>query len=355
MAGQTPVKLSDIAAAANTSIATVSLALSGNPRISDKTRSRILALSKTMGYRPRRGFRSDAARRAATAQDRLRFGFLAIGRLDDPINAVRLQAASDVTSERRVSLELLSVPVDTNERELVARAIDFGRRLDGLIVIGAITLSQLKQIEQAGIPSVLYGYPLGLPDDEDVPVPIVSSDWISMGHRATRALIETGHKRIAFLSRALLPNMWHARCFDGYASALLHAGKAMDRSLVFVEKSGDMHWPDGVAAKCLKLKNPPTGYVAINPGTAARFLAEARVCGLEVARKNIVICGYRHQMKECGLDGYPLVYMDPEKIVAAAITQLHAKCLHQSGGNFTVLVPFSSQDLPAATSPQAKP
>jgi LacI family transcriptional regulator len=243
----------------------------------------------------------------------------------------------------------VSIPPDTEPHALVDRATDFGRRVDGLILTNVITVDQLRQIEQAGVPAVLYGYPMGSASDgNDVPpVPIVTSDWVSMGRRATQAMIDIGHRRIGFISGEFIPNMWHERCYDGYTAALIHADLPIDKSIVFAAKAGDSRAGTSAAPVFLAMKESrPTAYLAVNPGTAGRFVEAMREGGVSIGPREMVVCGYPHRMEEFALDDYPLVYMDPAKIVSAAVMQLRAKCLHQSGGNYTVLVPYSTRNLP---------
>ena len=50
-----------------------------------------------------------------------------------------------------------TLPPDAEPEMLVDRAIEFGRRVDGLIVTNVITVDQLRLIDQAGVARVVYG------------------------------------------------------------------------------------------------------------------------------------------------------------------------------------------------------
>jgi hypothetical protein len=94
----------------------------------------------------------------------------------------------------------------------------------------------------------------------------------------------------------------------------------------------------------------PTAYVAINPGTSARFIRTMKdEGGVTIAPERLVICGYRHLVHDLGVENYPLVYMDSAKIADAALNQLKNECIRRSEFPTTILVPFSARGLPAAT------
>jgi len=145
MTATPPIRLSDIAQRAETSVATVSLALAGNSRIGESTRQRIRELSQQMGYRPRRSFRSDTARESARRADNFRFGFLGVS-VDSPVHATLLQALSLAAQESNIRIEILSIPASRGSNDMVDKACEFGRTLDGLIVMGDISVQQIQQI-----------------------------------------------------------------------------------------------------------------------------------------------------------------------------------------------------------------
>src|SRR5688572_7792115 len=90
------IRLTDIAEAANTSIATVSMALGGNPRISDATRKRVQQVCRELGYRPRRALPS-ILKGPAQIRQQLRLAFIA-DRMNHPINTALLQALTEAAA-----------------------------------------------------------------------------------------------------------------------------------------------------------------------------------------------------------------------------------------------------------------
>ncbi|MEX0741815.1 MAG: substrate-binding domain-containing protein, partial [Phycisphaeraceae bacterium] len=186
--------------------------------------------------------------------------------------------------------------------------------------------------------------PLNHRAEDDLPVPVVSSDWQAMGECATGALLDRGHRRIAFVSGELKPGMWHARCLSGYVTAHVHAQLAVDPQLVFNVPEAQSAGP-AAAQGVLAMTERPTAYVCINVGTASRFVSAMNKAGQHAGPDNVVICGMPYLLRELDMERFPVVTMDPDKIMDAAITQLRAKCAHLSALNTTTLVPFNTHNL----------
>jgi LacI family transcriptional regulator len=328
------------------------MALGGHPRISDATRKRVQDICRELGYRPRRSLPT-ALRATAQVRDQLRLAFFAVDRMDRPVNASLLEALTRSAAAHDMRLELASLPPDASEESIVERAAQLGRAVDGMILMGPIGIELLRRIAHSSVPAVMYGYPMGEPDREDWPVPIITSDFAGIGHRATRALIESGHRRVGFISGPLHPGGWHSRCLDGYATAHLHARLTLDHAMISTTETVLGADDAGVlGARAMLAIAPgrrPTAYVAINPGTAARFIRTMKDEGsVTIASDQLVICGYRHMIHDLGVENYPLVYMDAAKIADAALNQLKNECIRRTEFPTTVLVPFSARGLPAA-------
>lgn len=339
------VKQSDIARLAKKSRATVSMALSNDPRISAETRLQVQQISERLGYQTPRSLKRASRRRGRPERDAsglLHLGFLANQRLDHPISAGILDALHQSIASHNIRLEIASIPLSGNSDALVDRAIAFGRGVDGLILMGLITRGQLARIAQASIPTVLYGYPLG-GHEADVPVPTVTTDWTAMGRRATEILIEHGHRRIGFISGELHPGMWHDRCLDGYAIAHLHAGLPLVAKRISAAPTHQDAGSVGAQAM-LALPKRPTAFVAINAGTASRFVNTMREAGVELGPTEMVVCGYEHLVTEFGVDHFPLIHMQPRRAVAAVIAQLRLLNIVAPVSHGVTLVPFGCRN-----------
>jgi len=342
------VRLHDIATAANTSVATVSLALAGHPRISQQTRRHVRELSRRLGYQPRQTARA-ALQGTVNQRQQLRLGFFSCGEIESPVSATLLNAFSRRAAEQKLRLEVSSTNPDT-DTGIVEQGIQFGRALDGLIVMGKITPDQVRDITNAGVATVVFGYLFDQLNSDSLPAPVVTSDWQAMGERATHALIQQGHRRIAFVSGELTPGMWHARCLNGYVAAHVQSGLDVDRRRIFtipVAHSAGSTAAHGVLA----LEDQPTAYVCVNVGTASRFVGAMNEAGRRVGPDNVVICGLPYMLHELNLEQYAMVHMDAVQMIDTAITQLRTKCLEPGAINTTILVPFQTRQLEAIKPP----
>jgi len=342
-------RMQDIAKLAQTSVATVSMALAGSPRISAETRQRIRELSRQLGYRPRRQTRS-VIRRDAQSQKQLRFGFLALDSLESPVGAMLIQHLSATASAHDTRLEIAGIDPDDPPETVVDRAIQLGRTVDGLIIMGRISVPQLEQIHHAGIPAVMYGYPLDAMDVQKLPIPIITSDWQAMAHRATRLLLDRGHRRIGFVSGPIVRGMWHDRCRDGYIMAHAHADMNVDSRNVIIIPTGKnvdatFQSTRAAAAKIAAMKAPPTAYVLINFGNADRFHNALAEVSSKLTPSNAVICGPPQSTERYIFRHYPMVCLDPKREVEAAMAQLRAQCMDPASPSTIILVPFMCRNM----------
>lgn len=139
----TRVKLADIAAHLGLDKSSVSLALAGSRKISEKTAARVRQAAVELGYQP-----NVAARQLRTG------GHLAIGLaislkvLDSSIVVKTIQALSQLALERRVILSILASPC--------ADAVATGQFLpDGLLVWGDIPFTDAQPLCANGRPFVV--------------------------------------------------------------------------------------------------------------------------------------------------------------------------------------------------------
>jgi len=116
---------------------------------------------------------------------------------------------------------------------------------------------------------------------EDLDVDSVISDNVEIGKRLTKALIDRGHKRIAFLgTRRVGPTSIAGRC-AGYRQALEEASIDLDERLV-IDMARFWESPPDIAREVLSLRDRPTGIVCIHDGAAMRFHTELAALGYQV-------------------------------------------------------------------------
>ena len=271
--------LTSIAAEAGVSVSTVSKVLNGRTDVAPATRERIGLLLRRQGYQP-------GARLGFGVVDLL----LGLG-ADLPRMAQHSPWAEQlihgtVEAAADAGHSVVVTPVGSAE--------EFDRWLELATIRGthgALSVvhlphgAELQQLAAAGIPVVVI-------DPATEPGPAVKSvgttNWQG-GVAATRHLIELGHRRIAVIGG--LPRMWSSQArVDGYRSAMLEAGLAVDEGLVCHDKFS-VHGGRRQADRLLSLAEPPTAIVAANDSQAFGILQALRDLNLR-APQDLSVVGF---------------------------------------------------------------
>nr|WP_163568020.1 LacI family DNA-binding transcriptional regulator [Fodinicola feengrottensis] len=129
------VRMRDVAQAAGVSIAAVSLALSGNPRIPAETRDRIRAVAEQMGYRPHAGAR--ALRTEVTGS----LG-LVISDVANPFFAELAGEIQRAAAAEGFSTVLCNSDEDAGVQDEYLRNLLAGSRVDGVILVPAAAMTE---------------------------------------------------------------------------------------------------------------------------------------------------------------------------------------------------------------------
>lgn len=242
----------DVATLAGVSPMTVSRTLASGQGVRPELQARVLAAVEELGYR-----RNENARSLRPGQSSGLIG-VAITNLANPYYG---EFAIGVEEEaagwgRRILLGNTGED-QSRERQLVA---DFlGRRVDGIIVVPAAgtDTSHLTPRSLDGRPLVLASR-LAPGVDADA----VVLDDIGGAERATRVLLEEGHRRIAYLGN-IASVITGQRRYEGFTRALATADIVPDPRLVL---RGQQDVAAAVAAmtSLLDLPEPPTAVFAAN-------------------------------------------------------------------------------------------
>lgn len=243
--------LADLARVAGVSPSTVSRALSGNPLISEATRERLVRLAREHGFQPNQMARNLRLKRTQAIAVVLPMGHETGQHLSDPFFITMLGHLADALTQRGYDL-LLSRVVPKDDRWLDA-IVDSGR-VDGVIVVGqSDQIEVLDRVAARYGPLVVWG--AHLPGHGHL---CVGSDNRLGGEIATRHLIDTGRRRLAFVGNPDAPEIAQRRqgFFDACRGADLDqppetvvspltADAAYDR---IVERLAAGPAPDGVVA-----------------------------------------------------------------------------------------------------------
>ena len=188
-----PIDITQIAQALGVSKTTVSGSISGNGRISEATRQRVLDYVKEHNYTP---------------------SMMARGLV------------------KRCSYNISLVISTQNETRPVERLLD-NRKIDGLILTRTLERDPLIPLLKARkVPFVAIGQP------EDDQVLSVDHDQVGGCREMTSLLLMKGMKHIALLGGSMLYTVNQSR-LEGFRQAYVKMGQKIDESLLFLELESD--------------------------------------------------------------------------------------------------------------------
>ena len=287
--------LRDIAAAAHTSVSTVSRVLSGHPGISTKVTAKVREEAKRLGYQarsPRR--RYDAGQGLSQKY----IGLLALGidrsLVSVPAVASTLHGAEAALGEAGAKVQLAHIP----DMTVVPPSLDLPA-LDGIILHGALQGNQLELVSSRllkrlrQVPTVwLLGRPRGGWGDA------VGADDYRLGAMIAEYLVAHGHRHAAFVN----PKPDHV-LFMQREDGLLGAARRLGLKVQCFCKSPPGGWQFPLQApmhvetvqhlvdQVLAAKTRPTAIVAAVDSVAALIYRALAVRELRVGRDMSVISG----------------------------------------------------------------
>jgi LacI family transcriptional regulator len=272
------VTLSDIAAAAGVSKATVSKILNRRGGTSAETRLRVEGVMRDLGYVAITRERSPADSRTVTvAFDNLvaLYSLGVLGGLVDGAQALDVDLVTNVTDSHLGTDIVL-------DRAWVRRLAAKGH--SGLIVVTAsIDAALVSACAQYGIPLVA----VDAPNQVDASVVSIGSNHWGGGMEATRHLLDLGHRRIGFVGGdPAIPGLRER--LAGYREALSTAGVDFDPELV--SETG-MATAASAVAPMLALADPPTAFFVTNDGDALAVVRAVHRAGRRVP-EDVSVVGY---------------------------------------------------------------
>lgn len=286
------VRIADVAAEAGVSTSTVSLVLNDRvARIPLETQQRVRSAAERTGYTPNslaRGLRTSSTRTIGLISDQI---------ATTPFAGRMLAGVQDVAREHGHLLILVDTGGDAEIERQAIRALS-AQQVDGMIYA---TMWHRVVEAPAGLPARTVfldcrpeggDYPAVVPDDR------------TGGATAVRALVDAGHRRIAYLDtvdsdRPIAGVLRH----EGYLDVLRAAGIEPDPAL-HVQNAPELGAPSGssvaggrLAAEqvlALPAERRPTALFCFNDRMAAGAYVAARHLGLEIPR-DLSIVGYDDQ------------------------------------------------------------
>ena len=268
----------DVAKAASVTAATVSNVLTGKGAVSPKTRERVEAAIRALGYRPNMLARSLATRQTYTLG-------LVLPNIANPFYPEIALEVEHTARQHGYSVLLCN----TGNDEAVGRTYLqqlISRQVDGVIVMpGGIGLDDLLAATRGGTQLVLCNWE---EQDELPALPSVGVSFFEAGQLAAAHLLGGGHARIGVVADASVPHTRHTERVAGFAATLAAAGSAWDQALLW---RGDSSIASGYAAvqALLALPAPPTALFCTNDLMALGALEGARAMGVAVPDRLSII------------------------------------------------------------------
>ncbi|CAN5794993.1 LacI family DNA-binding transcriptional regulator [soil metagenome] len=179
----------DVAKAAGVSISTVSHTLNDTRPVSPEKRAAVLAAAAALGYRP------NAIARSLTTKVTKTVGVI-VADIMNPFFAALVRGVEDGLGDLRYDL-LVRNTDERAEREESALRMLVARRADGIVIAptGADHAGG-ADLKRLGIPTLSIDR-----RSPSLSGPLVAIDNDRVSERATRHLLELGHRRLVFVAR----------------------------------------------------------------------------------------------------------------------------------------------------------
>lgn len=272
--------IEDIARRVGTSKMTVSLALRGTGRMSTRTRDKILAAAKQLGYRP-----NVAARAVSTG----RFGCAALVLSTRPNASTlpdnMLKGVHDTLITHDMHLTVAILPDEQLTSAGVVPKILRNWLADGLLInyTHEIPARMVELIRQYAVPSIWI--------NSQQPSDAIYPDDFSAGRDASRRLIELGHSDIAYVDYSHNPDVMPREHYSaserlrGYEAAMREA-RLPARPIVRRVSSADRA---RAAREWLERDDRPTAVVCYGSTTAVPIAWAAVGLGIVTGRDLSII------------------------------------------------------------------
>lgn len=287
------VTIKDVARLAGVDPSTVSRVIADNPRISARTKEKVLKVMEELEFHPNAIARSLASRSTTT------IGVIMPHSTDqvfvNPFFTEVMRGVGASTLKRGYNVLFSTGSSSEEEYKATSRLVN-EKRVDGLILltsrIGDKTVDSLVKHK---FPFVVVGKP-----SKNADVSWVDNDNLEACYNATEYLIKLGHRRIGFIGGEF-SYVFMGERFKGYKKALDAYGIKFDRELLsmgdFVEAGGY-----NAAERLMEQENKPTAIVAADDLMAFGAVRAVKARGFAVPEEVSVI----------GFNDTPLAsYTDP--------------------------------------------
>jgi LacI family transcriptional regulator len=236
--GNTMITMKEVSDLAGVSQATVSRVINGSDRVTEKTRVRVNDAMQTLGYRPNSAAQSLASNRTNAIG-------MVVSELQGPFYGPMM---AGVEQTLRQAHKHLIIAAGHGDAKLEREAIEFlvNRQVDGLLLmVERLEDDELVELNQR-VPVFLINHPVAALNNR-----CVSLDNELGGYRATRYLLDQGHRKIACVTG----QHWKPDARDrlrGYQRAMAEAGISVNKNWIvnsYFEFSGGLEAMETLLAR----------------------------------------------------------------------------------------------------------
>jgi len=257
--------IQDVARESGVSVATVSRALRGMDHVAETTRLRVLDVAQRLGYVPHFGA-------AVLAGGATRTVGLLAPYFDIWYTSQIVAGVEAVLSAAGHDLIIFAADTAENRSRFLSRIDSLRTRLDGLLVVDFFPdTSELRRLIDSGLKLVALGESLE-------GVASITIDNVDAAYRATRHLVEIGHRKIAIAGAqqvSLDASLVLADRIYGYRAALEDAG-LKERPEYSLDGMLSVNGGRNAIDELVELTEPPTAVFFLSDEMAIGGLAQAR-------------------------------------------------------------------------------
>ncbi|MBC9730747.1 LacI family DNA-binding transcriptional regulator [Streptomyces sp. TRM68367] len=275
--------MADVAERAGVSPSTVSRTMRGLASVSPEVRARVEQAARELNF---------AISRQASSLVTGRTGVMAVlvPTLDSWFMGSALSSLGPMLRGAGMELTVYVVP-DLAERSAFFERLPARRNADALLVFSFdLTMEETARLDDLGMPVIYISQHVeGRPS--------VYIDDVAAACRATRHLVNLGHRRIAFAHTVGVRGFSFSSRdrLLGYQQALTEAGIPLDDELVVTTPPRDKRGTTQAVGNLLSLREPPTAIFAEQDELAASVISTLRTVQIDVPER-ISVLGFDDQL-----------------------------------------------------------
>ena len=262
---------------AGVSLATVSIVMNNNANVSDATRKKVTLAMEELGYRPNSIAQSLASNCSNSAG-------LLVSELKGPFYGPMM---SGIENTLRKQGKHVIITAGHSDAEREQQGIEFliSRNCDAIIAhVEAVSNEYLIELSKGKTPIYLMSRYV-----KEIEQNCISLDNVMGGYLATKAMINRGHKRIAYIAGPQFKEDASDR-LKGHKNALAEYNLTFDESLYYVGDFKETGGSDGLR-HFIQNKAQITALVCANDEMASGAMTAAREAGLEIPQ-HLSIVGF---------------------------------------------------------------